>query len=478
MTGAHRAVYGEQIDDLLTVDGDMAATQRSQTTASAASGKPAASASTAVVPFSSTQTGSLFAAVEIPEPYKKAVSLINSKPKDEVTLVQRKTLDVLIQKVRNSAPDERGYFSMALVDLRRLIGWDASRNYPLLIKSARALALLNYEWDVLSLRKSNDGVRFKTSALFPNIEITANEIRWQVNNELIDQVRHPETYAVLDMALVRRFRRGTSLTLYQFAARYERTGRTGPVPWETLRDIMTFTRAESTTARSEYKFWKRDTLLPSMAEIEAVTPFRLELVELRSRTRRVTEVSFILHRKLPRPTAELEPDDLPVVKELLAMRASNEEAARLISQYGRDRLISAITATKKRVAEKNKEPINSPVHYLRWQLRNAAAVVDAAPVTSRAAPPNKIDIRARYRQEQRQNAEAYFAELSHNEQLQRMSEYDAQQPVPSLRVGGGSKRRSVAAAEAFFFWLADRDFGEPTADQLLEFAERHMAAMS
>jgi hypothetical protein len=70
-------------------------------------------------------------------------------------------------------------------------------------------------------------------------------------------------------------------------------------------------------------------------------------------------------------------------------------------------------------------------------------------------------------------AEGYFKELDAADQALLIERYNSQQTLAALRLSG--KRVSKASEIAFKRWLAMDLWGEPGAEQLLEFAQSMLA---
>ncbi|MFX8957410.1 RepB family plasmid replication initiator protein, partial [Acinetobacter baumannii] len=88
-----------------------------------------------------------------------------------------------------------------------------SNNRQYLKESAEALMRIVFEWDVMSPTNKRP---WKASVMFPEVEIHADVIRYQISSQLRELIVKPEIYAVIDMNVVRRFRRASSLAIWEF----------------------------------------------------------------------------------------------------------------------------------------------------------------------------------------------------------------------------------------------------------------------
>ena len=89
----------------------------------------------------------------------------------------------------------------------------------------------------------------------------------------------------------------------------------------------------------------------------------------------------------------------------------------------------------------------------------------------RKSPAPKVDVKEAYLQSQLADAERYFHELDPPDQTHLIDRYN-EQALPALRL---KKKSSKAAETAFRRWLVSDTWGEPSAAELLDFAQRMLA---
>jgi len=278
--------------------------------------------------------------------------------------------------------------------------------------------------------------------------------------------------------VVAKFKRASSLALYEFCVRFERIGRTAEIPWENFRDMIL---GETTEAKSylEYKYFKQKVLKPSVAEVNAQADVHVELRETHE-GRRVKNISFaVIKSSPPQLLAVLEDERvLALVGEMIGLGLLQSEAKRLSTQHRPDELAAAIAYVKRRMSDKRAAPVDNPAAYLRQALKNSWAVVAAEPQdqdaskSPAATKTSRADqLVAQYMAEQLKQAEAYFKELDTVDQDALVQRYNAQQEVPGLRIGA---KAGKAAKTAYFTWLGIETWGHPTQQQLLEFATERL----
>ncbi len=94
----------------------------------------------------------LFRLPEVPEPYKKAVEVVHSKPHAPMSLVHRKLLNAWLKNAVEQPPDKDGWWTISIVEMSESIGFD-SNNRTYLTSAARELMSIVFEWDLMAEMK-------------------------------------------------------------------------------------------------------------------------------------------------------------------------------------------------------------------------------------------------------------------------------------------------------------------------------------
>lgn len=412
----------------------------------------------------------LFPTKEIPEPYRKAVQVLHSKPRQEFSLLQRKASNALLKHALEAEPAEDGFFEIPIGRLRDNVGLN-SNNFAYLRDSTRDLMNIVFEWDVLTARDKR--VKYKASTLIPEVELTSTLVRYQISSQMLAELKRPEIWALIDMSIVRKFKRAASLAIWEFAVRFEGIERTKEVPWKEFRDMILGDEVARQGMYQEYKYFKFRQLKPAMAEINAVTDHTLTLMEAKN-GRAVESLYFEVRRKTARQN-DLASEDLATLRELKQVGVKQQDGITYIRKYGRDKIAEAIVATKRRIADRKSGELNSPAGWLKWRLRQEEDKPPTRGAPERLRPVRKkVDFREAFLTYRKKEAEAYFHELDPESQSEHLAEYDEQQRVLTLKLQG--RKKTPAAADAFFRWLAQKTWGDPTSEQVLEFAQEHLAA--
>lgn len=422
---------------------------------------------------------SLFIPEPAPDPYKKAVQVVHSKPKGQVSFVQRKSLNALLANAHKTQADKEGWWTIRTVELAKTIAFD-SNNREYLRQATRELMEIKFEWDYLS--SNSKGPWLKASVLFTDFEVSNDKVRYRINDLLQSDLLNPEIYALVDMEIMRRFKRGASLAIYEHCVRYERIGHTGQVPWEAFRDQI-LGAGKHTATYAEYKYFKAKVLKPAIAEINTVSGLHITLKET-TVGRRIESISFdIATISLGTDnTAVVTEEALGLVAELVKLGVAQSEAKKLLKETSVEKITVALNLTKSRMADKKAKPIAKPAAFFRSALKNGweDEVEDARLIRpkKRTEEANKGKsktelLKDQYMVNQMHEAEKYFKELDASDQSLAIGRYNDQQPTAGLKIG---PRPGKAALAGFYTWLGLDTWGEPSTEDLLNFATSTLMA--
>lgn len=371
----------------------------------------------------------------------------------------------------DSEPDKEGWWVISFSKMAQEIGFD-SHNREYLRNSALELMKIVFEYDVIS--KTNQRLLWKASVLFPDIEIHEGSVRYQISGQLKERVLNPDMYALVDLNVLRRFQRASSIPIYEHCVRFVNLGKTAEVELTTFREIVLGSKSHG-SAHTEYKYFKQRILRPSIIEINSFSEIVIEIIEGRA-GRRVNTIQFLVKRKTK---AEIPPEDAQEVEKITQLLTDFglllPSVKKLVKQHSSNELLAALEYTKKRLADK-RSPVDNPSAYFqraldqRWGIVDETPVVDPKPTTARKAPQSgKKQLKEAFLVHQISEAEKHFGALDGPEQESLVTRYNGQLTMAALRFN--SKRRAKAAQTAFFQWLAIETWGMPTAEQLLAFAE-------
>ena len=436
---------------------------------------------------------SLFPTMELPNAYRKAVQVVHSIPLNNMTLVLRKMLNAWIKNAIDTEVDKDGYWSINIAEMASDLGFD-SNNHQHLRQAAMELMKIVFEFDVLAtqhaipkLRKLTD---WDAATLFPNVKQRSGKLLYQINHELQERVLQPKMYAMIDLNVIGRFKRSSSVAIYEHCVRFVNIGATTPVHWTVLRSIV-LGRSEVPKTYEEFKHFNNKILRPSVVEMNALADINVEM-KLTKQGRQVTTVQFIVSRKNDLARQDMDPSNEEVMKaigELVLFGLSQSDAKKMLRVYPAQRVLAALTYTKDRIANKKSSVIENPAAYLRNAIARgyeASENLTLAGEMPNAQIKRELSMQARpggaaeksssqnklvdaFMMKQSMDAQAYFNELGPADQDALVVRYNAQQEIRGFRVKKGKPFKG--AQSAFLRWLAQETWGQPTTEDLLEFAQ-------
>ena len=299
--------------------------------------------------------------------------------------------------------------------------------------------------------------------------------------EVSEQVMMPSTYTKLSLVYQSSLKSGAALALYEICRRYL----TNPTK---LTAILTYEQWYGKVSGNpvniiklpEYKYFKRDTLRPAIAEINALTDITIELIEHKV-GRRVDGLQF---RVDPSKQPQLEFPAPPIIDteligQLYKMGLSSHDASDIVAQYTDATVRAAIAKVEERMAQKSLKPLDAPAAYLKWALRE----IDNAPqphnVThagdgSRETKSTKgtgSTLMEKFLTARAQEAFGVFEAMGTAERDELFEKFRSDpQNGKSMRFDKGLSSTMVRAM--FSRWYARELWGEPSAQALAKFIEQ------
>lgn len=412
----------------------------------------------------------LFEGDDSPNAFRKPVQVIHSRPQGAMSLLNRKLANAWMKNAAETPSDAEGWWTLNTSTLESIIGFN-SKNRAHLIDSARSLMGVIFEWDVVA--PAGKRSMWKASVLFPEVEIFAETIRYQISKPIMEQVLNPEIYALIDINVLNKFRRGPSLALYEHCFRFEKVQRTSEVDWTLMRDMI---MGESADAKSyqEYKVFKDKVLKLSITEVNSVSDINIELLETKE-GRRIKSISFLVNKKARRTNPEpiIVDENLKDLADLVSLGLMQHEAGNIIKKYSHQQIVDAIDYTRARLANTEAKPItNIPAYFKRAITQAWKVPAPSIPQETFKTKPAKPSLAERYLISQINEAESYFFELSEDQRLALIAEYNGNDISPALKIKNNKPGRAVRTE--FYKWLALKTWGAPTSEDLLEFAEKMM----
>lgn len=321
-----------------------------------------------------------------PEPLlRKPVNTLAIVPKShKITSLGRKSYNVLLHEAQEQGLDKT-VFQAPLERIIRGIDFD-SNDQALIKKHLRAMVSTTVEWQSPT---TGEGSSWNVSGLLAHARLSKVRgqvwVEWSYAVNLKQELLEPTVFARLSLEIISQLRSHAGIALYEICSRYKDIGRTSRQAWSWWRPVLSGRPESEKTARLEYRIFKRDTLKPAIAEVNAVTDLDIELVEHKA-GRFIDELQFLIRRK---PQAQLplrqpiEAVDLSLVARAQALGVDDGQAEALADAHGHDALRMGLDALQRRVASAYPEPLRDPYRYLKalmpgpgTRAGQGAAVVD------------------------------------------------------------------------------------------------------
>lgn len=348
-----------------------------------------------------------------------------------------------------------------------------------------------FEWDVMALAAKR--VHWKASVMFPELELRSDVLRFQISGQMRERVLDPDMYAMIDMNVVRRFKRAPALAMWEFCIRFEKLGQTAEVAWQQFRDMILGESADGKTYQ-EYKYFKSKVLLPSIKEINTESEHEIGLVETKI-GRRIDKIRFTVARKVTTADAAA-PLENPLERDLLSdlelIGFSRLDGRRLLDRHRSEELTQALAFTRHRMADTKAAPLARPAAYFRKALtqgyakdeavstvEQAQLAVELAPrvetVRERASPVAGTlqDGRGELTRQKISQAVAHLQQLPEAERQALVNRYNAAQTVSALRV---TPRANKVVDLSFQRWLANDLRGASSVDEVLNHEQQSFIA--
>ena len=410
-----------------------------------------------------------------------------------LSLLSRKTFNLMVYHAQKlgvpgqNAPIDTAvaqkYFWIPLSDLARDAAYD-SKDTDLLKKSVQELQDIRIYME--------DEKQWTSERLVSSVKIVNSAglkrrggrvwFGFAFPPEVGNLVMNPGAYTKLSIYYQTMLRSGASLALYEICRRFA----TNPSHlssrerWEWWYGVLSGNPV--TENLPQYKYFKRDVLKTSIAEINAVTDIEVELIEHKA-GRKVVDLQFRI-RLNEQPALDLPAPpliDAVMIERLMALGIAQEEATAIFVSNDDAALRATLELVEERMRSTKAPPVDSPAAYFKSALRNRFAspreiaqktLVAAAPAVP--AADRGPTLRERFAAKRAREATEYFNEIDAGERDQLLLEFEPAAPrvvATSLRRSG---LQSKVAQSAFFTWLATRLWGEASDKELLAFAESEL----
>lgn len=425
---------------------------------------------------------------------RKAVNTLAIVPKStRITTLGRKSYNVLLYLAQEQGM-EKDVFRTPLDAVVRGLDFD-SNDHALIKKHLRAMVSTTVEWQSPT---SGEGAAWNVSGLLAHARLSKERgqvwVEWSYAVNLKQELLDPSVFARLRLEVISQLRTHAGVVLYEICTRYKDIGRTARQPWRWWYPVLSGNPHTEKTERLEYRIFKRDTLKPAIAEVNAITDLEIELVE-HKQGRFIDEIQFHIGRKKPAAALGLArapaPVDMGLVGRAMQLGVGEEAFDAMTVGCGEATVRSALDVLERRVNTAYPEPLRDPARYLKALLLQGSERAKAA-AEAAAAHPAAVALAAREQQAQRRQRwqaewirrandrclaaiEALSEETQHALEQQLLQALQARGAHPSIikRLGTSGWHHPMVRQEMLRFF-GDATFGpgwdKPGAEDLLEIA--------
>jgi len=427
------------------------------------------------------------------DPLRKPVNTLAIVPQSKrITPLARKAYNVMLHMAQAQGIERPAYRAL-VADVIAGLDFD-SNDTQLIKKHLRSMAATTVEWQSPT---TGEGSSWTVSGLLAHAKISKergqNWIEWSYSIELKQELLEPSVFARLSIEIISQLRTHAGIALYEICTRYKEVGRTSRQAWQWWRPVLSGQPESARTQKLEYRFFKRDTLKPAIAEVNAITDLEVELVEHKE-GRFIAELQFLVRRK-SQPPLPLRNPPAPVDMSLIVLAqklgVSDDHAEELLDTFGSDALRGGLTALEKRIASAFPGPLRDPFRYLKSLMPGEAEKIARQQAAAEPAPADKavdaapLDVRRKAQWEEewlrqrRERVSRDLESLSEEEQGRIVSslldDMAARDVHPSIRrrMEQSGWRHPLVVNEMIKFY-AKATIGEhwdqPTAEELLAVA--------
>ncbi len=288
--------------------------------------------------------------------------------------------------------------------------------------------------------------------------------------EVNELVMNPSTYTKLSIYYQGLLRSGASLALYEICRRYATNPShlTNTEPVEYWYAALTGNPMHESPP--EYKYFKRDVLKTSIAEINMTTDIEVRLIE-HKRGRTVQSLQFYVELT-PQPGLEFPAPPVintQLIADLQKFGFSGQEAADLSAQFPEDKLRGTMEVVSIRMNAPTLSKLDSPVAYFRWHLKQGTLKIKelSEPLSRPANEINLPSLMERFLTTRAREAMDVYRGYDDHQAKELVTRFKKSPSAKGIRFDKGME--TAMGRSLFGRWYAEELWGPPTAEALSSF---------
>jgi plasmid replication initiation protein len=302
---------------------------------------------------------------------KKPVNTLAIVPVSrKITVLGRKMYNVMLDMSQEIGIDNDVYRA-PMTEIVSGIDY-GSNDLELIKKHLRSMATTSVEWNSPT---TGEGPKWTVCTLIAHATLTKEKgqiwVEWSYAKPIKQELLEPSVFARLSLGMLSQMHTYGGIALYEICSRYRAIGRTSRQEWRWWLPVLSGQpNTEERLTKMEYRFFKRDSIKPAIAEINAITDIEVELVEHKA-GKSINELQFLVRPKaqvsLPLKSKP-KPVDMAIVSRAVTLGIGDDKAEELIAQFGSDAVSEGLGALEKRIAFPFPEPLRDAYRYLKVRL--------------------------------------------------------------------------------------------------------------
>ncbi|MFC6522721.1 replication initiation protein [Undibacterium arcticum] len=226
-----------------------------------------------------------------PQILKKPVQAVHMGVIDgSMTRTQRLMWNAMLKNAHDGTSRD-GMYSIRRSELMDMIDY-TSPNRKHFKDTLMQMQKIAVQWDVLS----QDGNEMWASCiLLPTVAMDKEHVYYSYSPQIKPMLFDPKIFARIDLRIQRQLRLDCATALFEWCVRYRSVKKTVVMPWTEWRWAI-YGSIDATSTLNQYKYFKKDKLLPAIREINLRSDITIELIEVKD-GRRVADLQFIVQEK-------------------------------------------------------------------------------------------------------------------------------------------------------------------------------------
>lgn len=304
------------------------------------------------------------------DPLKKPVNTLAIVPQNRrITALGRKAYNVMLNIAQAQGVENESYRA-PLSEIVSGIDY-GSNDIELIKKHLKAMATTIVEWNSPT---TGEGTKWTVCALISHATIVKesnqNFLEWGYAQPLRQELLSPSVFSKLSIGMLSQMHTHAGIVLYEICTRYKNIGRTSRQNWRWWLPVLTGQPNSEKLAKTEFRFFKRDTIKPAIAEVCAITDIEIELIEYKN-GKSISDLQFLVKSKaqvqLPLKNPP-KPLDLSILKKAVDLGINEEKAEELFTKHGDVAMREGLMELEGRVASAFPGPVRDPYRYLKARL--------------------------------------------------------------------------------------------------------------